>query len=160
SGPAGARRRRRNGDLVAVLQERSGRAIRKHEGVGSVPGQLDQGAALVSVRSAYRARRIEITGPDVRSVDGQVSELLRARPIHTSEGGPADQCPVDEDLEGDVETPRVHGTQATGVVAGPPALHATEVGEGFGFARGRRLRRRLQRRQRDNPRRNRGEERL
>ena len=54
--PPAPGRRGGDRDLVAVLEERAGRAVGERQRLGAAPGQLEQRAALVAVAAAHRAR--------------------------------------------------------------------------------------------------------
>ena len=114
-------------------------------GPGAVPGQLDQRAELVRRVAGDRARREEVAGAQRRAVAGQVGELLGGRPVERGVRRPGDQLAVEPHLE------------RADPVPGPAGRR---YASGARVLRGRATPGRLQRRQRDDPRRDRGQERL
>src|SRR5829696_3882131 len=95
--------------LVAVLEERAGRAVGQLDRLLAVPAQLDEAPALFALRSGDRAGREQVTRAQARAVHGQVRDLLRARPVEVTRVGAGDHRAVQLDLERDVICPGLLG---------------------------------------------------
>src|SRR5688572_15543317 len=67
--------------LVAVLQERAGRAVGQLDRLLAVPAQLDQASALLALRPRDRPGGQQVAGPQARAVHGEVRDLLGDGPV-------------------------------------------------------------------------------
>src|SRR5688500_2117078 len=94
-------------DLVAVLQEGAGRAVRQLDRLVAVPAQLDQASALVAVRPRDRPGGQQVAGPEARAVHRQVRYLLRDRPVEVAGIRLRDDSPVQLDRQCNVVGPRL-----------------------------------------------------
>ena len=111
----------------------------------AVPGQLDQRALASRIRAGDRPRREQIAGPERCAVHGRVRQLLRHRPVERAGVRPRDDRSGQLDLELDVE---------------PPVRGHAQVGERLRILCRRRHESVLQERERRDPRRDGGRERL
>src|SRR5690606_31361463 len=84
-------------DPVAVEQERAGGAVGQGDRLRPTPGELQQRPALVALRTADRARGVEVTGAQAGAVGGEVRQLLSRGPVEAGEGRLADPVTVDVD---------------------------------------------------------------
>ena len=94
-------------DLVAVLEERALAPAGEREGLGAVPRQLEQAAALLALGARDRPRAEQVAGAHRGAVDGQVGDLLGDAPVQVARVGLRHALAVELDLERDVERPRL-----------------------------------------------------
>ena len=74
-------------------------AVGQRDRLGPSPAQLEQRAPLVLLRAGHGAAREDVPGTQGRTVDGQVRELLRRRPVHGGERRPGDDVAVERHLQ-------------------------------------------------------------